>query len=115
MDSEDLHEHDIHEHHEQAALHHEHAAKHHREAAKHHKAGDHDMGINCTPRSITRKPRSCTPRNTASKLRAEDGLSGTKPIIHLVPRRDGFRRRSTHPAPAKTLAASGGELPEAAS
>jgi hypothetical protein len=42
MDSQDLNEHDIHEHHEQAALHHEHAAKHHREAAKHHKAGDHE-------------------------------------------------------------------------
>ena len=75
MDSEDLHDSGIHEHHEEAAHHHEQAAKHHREAAKHHKAGHHEKAAhhsNVAPPSIMRKPPNCTPKRTAtttSKLR----------------------------------------------
>jgi hypothetical protein len=61
MDSEDLHDSDIHEHHEEAAHHHEQAAKHHRRRRLVNSSRKRRLS-NVIVRSISRASANCTRR-----------------------------------------------------
>jgi hypothetical protein len=72
MDRQDMHDHDIHEHHEKAADHHEHAAEHHRKAAKFHKAGKHEKAAHHSKVAHGHHLHAVEHHEHAAKLHAEE-------------------------------------------